>query len=147
MPDDPPFFLGRVRWNFDGLDGFADVGMSESVPLPEAECGSEWSGCKPSSPSRTQAEAGRYLVVRAALASTQHKCRRGDARDACRTGHHFNYLPAFSRCEPASSDWRRRRFFLPASALNHGEPEWLDRAEIFRTPEPLYACALERKAR
>jgi hypothetical protein len=30
-------FFGCVRWNFDGLDGFAAVGMSESNPLPEAD--------------------------------------------------------------------------------------------------------------
>ena len=36
---------------------------------------------------------------------------------------------------------------MPASALTHGEPELLNRAETVRAPEPFYACALERKAR
>ena len=57
------FLAGCIPWNFDGLDGFADFGMSESdLRNLCSRCVSEWRGGKSVSPSRMQAEAGRYLV-------------------------------------------------------------------------------------
>ncbi len=67
--------LGRVRWNFDGLECFDDFGMSESIPR------NLWSGVRQRMERRQTIESVTDASETGPRLGARHerKCRRGAA--------------------------------------------------------------------
>ena len=122
-------FLGRVRWNFDGFDCFADFGMRESIPRNRCSrvrqrmerrqtiesvtdegkpCGHLARGTSASGGSVTpRGEMLKPEILKVEIKKANRKPRDGSPprgaqrRDPCRIGHPLSIYRR-SRCERAS---------------------------------------------